>query len=63
MKRYECIPLILLLLAVLVLTLVGMVAGPLGYDAISMASSAAACVLSVGTIFYCLYFWRQDKKK
>ncbi len=62
MKNYERIPLIVLLLLILVLTMAGMVTSPLGYNAISMACSAAACVLSAGMIFYCLYFWKNDKK-
>ena len=63
MKNYERIPLIVLLLLILVVTLAGMLLAPLGYDAISMACSAAACVLSAGMIFYCLYFWKRDNKE
>ena len=63
MKNYERGPLIVLLVLILVLTMAGMVTSPLGYDAISMACSAAACVLSAGMIFYCLYFWKNDRNK
>ena len=62
MRKFEYFSLALWLLLLFICTLVGMIAGPLGYDALSMAFSAAAWVLSVGLIFYCLYFWRTNKK-
>lgn len=62
MRKFEYFSLALWLLLLFICTLVGMIAGPLGYDALSMAFSAAACVLSVGLIFYCLYFWCTNKK-
>ena len=41
MRKFEYFSLALWLLLLFICTLVGMIAGPLGYDALSMAFSAA----------------------
>lgn len=62
MRKIEYFSLIFWLVLLFICTLVGMIAGPLGYDTLSIAFSAAACVLSVGLIVYCLYFCRKSSK-
>lgn len=42
--------------------IVSMIAGPLGYDVISIAASASAIIVSCGLIFYGLYFWRRRER-
>lgn len=42
--------------------IVGMVAGPLGEEVISISASVAAVIISLGLIVYGIYFWRRKER-
>ncbi len=53
----------ILLFLDIVAILIGMVAGPLGRDSLSIAASISAIIISSCLIFYGIYFWIMKKRK
>lgn len=46
-----------------ILMVASMALGPFGYEELSIASSAASCVLAVAGICFAFYSWQEEENK